>query len=454
MLVDHPAPRAVAPALQPARRAVWLPERKVLGYLGLHVLLALFLNRSFGFAPLFPLIVTTVGLLAATRIGTQRLALTTAGYIAASDVLWRMTGTSLFWEFGKYASVAVLAVSILRRRQSPRTWLPVVYFLCLIPGAILTFRALDFEFAREFVSFNLSGPLLLCVATLTFCGLRAESLRLRIFLTALLGPITSISTLTSLRAGDVSKIVFDTHSNFAMSGGYGPNQVSAILGFGGVACALLALERKHGQFFFAGLGLLFSVQALLTFSRGGVLNLVVALTLFLVHFIADRGLRLRILAATSLCLLIGWLFVLPRVDEITSGRWVDRYTDFESANRVRLFSEDLELFRENPVFGVGAGMGAFNRRLPQLEGIAPHTEFSRLIAEHGAFGLLAAILLFGMVGKAYLTAPSSLAKGWVAGLTGWVFVEMTHAAIRIAIIGLVFGLAMIDWSGLSWRRRS
>ena len=50
---------------------------------------------------------------------------------------------------------------------------------------------------------------------------------------------------------------------------------------------------------------------------------------------------------------------------------------------------DLELWARNPILGVGPGMAAWGREEILDARISAHTEFSRLLAEHGLFGAAA-----------------------------------------------------------------
>ena len=66
---------------------------------------------------------------------------------------------------------------------------------------------------------------------------------------------------------------FGRQSNVEASGGFGANQVSALLGMGCIAAFLCLLEGKGRwqlKLLFIGLMLEFAVQSALTFSRAGI----------------------------------------------------------------------------------------------------------------------------------------------------------------------------------------
>ncbi len=136
------------------------------------------------------------------------------------------------WEFGKYAVILVLGVALLRTWNTRRSWVPAIYFALLLPSAILTFTSLDSWEARNQLSFNLSGPLALAVSLLFFSSLRLRPRELRWIYACLLAPIVSIATIATVNLRKLDPDDFANQSNRIASGGFGPNQVSAILGLG------------------------------------------------------------------------------------------------------------------------------------------------------------------------------------------------------------------------------
>jgi hypothetical protein len=62
--------------------------------------------------------------------------------------------------------------------------------------------------------------------------------------------------------------------------------------------------------------------------------------------------------------------------------------------RLKILEEDLDLWFKYPIFGVGVGASTYLRDDVKL---ASHVELSRLLADHGIFGLIYSILFFGMV---------------------------------------------------------
>src|SRR6185369_1094306 len=95
-------------------------------------------------------------------------ALIASAYLCGSEVLWRATGASFFWEGAKYAIGLVALITLLRRRNRSASLWPVVYFALLIPGVVLTVMRTDLFASRGLISANLSGPFALTLLVLAF----------------------------------------------------------------------------------------------------------------------------------------------------------------------------------------------------------------------------------------------------------------------------------------------
>lgn len=438
-----------APAVGKMARGEWA----VLAFLFLHMPLALVLSR-FGALPAYHALATLgLGVWWATVGKRLDLALCAACYTAGAEVLWRMTGTGLFWEFGKYG-VSLILLLVLARLPSRRgtAWMTVLYFALLVPSALLTLRQLSLAETRDALSFNLSGPFSLTVAVLCFSSIRASAIDLRLLVCSLLAPILGVLAIcSSSTISAAGTIRFYAESNYVTSGGFGPNQVSAVLGLGALLALLIAFQSTQAllRWIFLGLTVAILTQGVLTFSRGGVLNALICASFLGVHLIQQPRVRASILAILLLLTFVGSTLIFPRLNEWTGGALEERYATTGTGLRQTIAEEEIELWKENPALGVGPGMAKLYRSDPLGIEVAAHTEFTRLLAEHGTFGLAALILLIFIAARAYFTAPSPLEKAWVSSFAGWAFIEMSHSAMRIAAISVMFGLAI-----LQWRRRA
>ena len=198
-----------------------------------HLPLGILLYNAGTLALLHPIAAFSLGIYWAIqkRIKLDRIALAVA-YLIGAEVLWRMAKIPVPWEFGKYGSAAIIFVALMNRRPFKVPGVSLLYFLVLIPACIFPFVDLDISNARAQISSNLSGPLLLAVSCWFFANIKTTPLRLRRILFAVLIPLVSVASATLFYTVTAEDIHFTTESNFATSGGFGPNQVSAMLGLG------------------------------------------------------------------------------------------------------------------------------------------------------------------------------------------------------------------------------
>ncbi|MBA2313711.1 MAG: O-antigen ligase family protein [Actinobacteria bacterium] len=419
-----------------------------MAFVAAHVPLALAAQLSAAVATMYVITTIALGLWWALFARRMSLVAAVALYITAAETLWRMNGAQVFWETGKYALVAVLGLSLLRAsRRVKSIRLPMLYFLLLVPSVLLTVGSLGFSAAREEISFNLSGPLALAVSLIFFSSLGLSRSDAQMLLWGAIGPTVGVATAALSGILSSGGIEFTQESNFATAGGFGPNQVSDALGLGALLCLFLVLRERRLHLRLAAFALMiwFTTQSLLTFSRGGIYNLVVAFTLVALHYLAVRRGRWVLLTAVVLLGMISASYLVPKLSAGTQGQLPARYEDFEAANRLAIMREEIDIWFEHPLFGVGPGMSKFERADLSEFVVSTHTEFTRMLAEHGVGGLLALILLLVILLATYRRAKTVVDKAWVAGMAAWSLTAMVHSATRIATIPLVLGLAAIRW---------
>jgi hypothetical protein len=106
-----------------------------------------------------------------------------------------------------------------------------------------------------------------------------------------------------------------------------------------------------------------------------------------------------------------------------------------------LIEADLLAFRDHPLLGVGPGQSKLYHDRT-FRRVAAHTEYSRMLAEHGLFGLASLLLLVAMVGRSLLRPVPLLQKAMAAGLIAWSLLFLFHAAVRMAAPCLTFALGI------------
>lgn len=420
---------------------------KIFFVLLLHVILALVIRNVRLLATAHAVITFMIGLWLVLKEDDIRKVIPVAAYIVGAEVLWRMTKANVFWEFGKYATTAIFVLALFKKAKLKNAGLPVLYFILLLPSLYLTLDALGFSStARQLISFNMSGPLATMICMIFFRQIKINTHEMRSWIWAAVFPIVSILTLAVYNTVTAEVIDFGTQSIFITSGGFGPNQVSAILGLGAMLLIMLAIqgEEKGRRGWVLLLALALLTQSVLTFSRGGLINVLVAITLALFHLLGQPKKGIRGLFVILIIGLAAYFLFLPQLDAFTGGALETRYSSFDVTNREEIAKGDIKLFFENPYLGVGPGMSEVMRSF--RPGTSAHTEYTRVLAEHGSAGLISLLILFMILFIAYVKATSAETKAWVVAFAAWALVEMSHAAMRLVSIPFMLGIAIVVWN--------
>jgi len=395
-----------------------------------------------GISTIYPLIILAIGLLFIVIDSKPDRLLAVVGYIAGAEVLWRMSDTGVFHEFGKYAVILLLLLAIVKWKR-PLKFLPIAFFVLLTPSILLTLSKVSLGQARQEISANLSGPLALAIAVLFFMDYKLSWPQLYRILRWITFPIISMSIVILIKILRSEYIYFTLNSNFTTSGGYGPNQVSAILGLGALCSLIILFIVRSGKskLIFSVLFLLFTGQAVLTFSRGGIVNLIVAAVPFLLIHYRNVFRNFGTFIFSILVVVVTFFILIPNLNVYTGGVLQQRYNDRDLTNRRNLVQGDLDAFLASPFVGVGPGMA--DEYYYKHIGIssASHTEYTRMLGEHGVLGILSLVTLVIILIRAFVSNQSSYSKTMVMTLAFWSLVEMTHSAMRIAAIALLVGIS-------------
>jgi hypothetical protein len=420
-----------------------------------HVPLAIAMYLLPRVATIHSLVVTAVILgLALRQNKSPQLVAYAAAYVAGSEVLWRMCYASTFWEIGKYAIAFSFVLVLVQLRHLKRHDLALLFFLLLMPSVLLTLfnGPEEIRWRREFLSFNLSGPFALGVSVWFFYNVHLTRTQFYRLICFMLAPLTGIATITVYATLTAAELNFTDNSNFVTSGGFGPNQVSAELGLGALLGVLYLLLGRPKKILGAALFLLTclcTVQSAMTFSRGGLYCAGGALLLALFALVQDRGARSRLMWILPVAVVLAVFVIAPRLNDFTGGALGNRYSDPELTHRDSLVWTDIALWQQNFVFGVGPGMGR------DIRGNSPHTEFSRMLAEHGLFGLGSLLVLVIMTVQSVRRAPTAWEKAIALSLVGWSLLFMLVYDMRVAAPSMFFGLSFVTFlkepSSAVWR---
>ncbi|MCB0445693.1 MAG: O-antigen ligase family protein [Gelidibacter sp.] len=376
-------------------------------------------------------------------------------YIIGYESFFRMTSGGLFYEISKYLVILFLLFGMFYKGLSGNGYPYFIYLILLVPAVLMASINLDYDLRfRTSVAFVLSGPVCLGISAL-FCYdkqlTRNEMLELILYMCL---PVISMTTYLFLYTPSIKEVLSGTDSNFAASGGFGPNQVASLLGLGIFAMTVRLFLKSPTLFLklFNGalLGLI-AFRAIVTFSRGGVFAAILMIAAFLMVLYASVSYRQRqniIVSFVLFCMLgvVTWVVSANQTNGLIENRYANENAagiekEDASTGRVDLFVGEIEGFLQHPFLGVGAS-GMKEARL-EKEGatIASHNEISRLLAEHGLLGIFILLILL-IKPMAYRTRH----KGnlfFYAFLVFW-FATINHSAMRLAAPGFVYALALIN----------
>lgn len=376
-----------------------------------------------------------------------------AAYVAGAEIFWRMTGGMIFYETGKYAVILFLLIGMLFKGTSTKTKPFWIYLLFLIPGIVIASQTITYEENfRTSIAFNLSGPVSLGISAI-YCyykKIRKEDYE-KVLLMLLLPIITNMVYLY-LYTPRMDRFNINLGANYAATAGYGPNQIATIMGMGAflLVTRLFVIKSKMVNLVDLLLVSLMSYRAIITFSRGGVFTAIICILafLFILYYKFNRidkiKLRFKFFVLGGMIFLT-WIFSTLE----TSGLIVNRYSNEDAlgrkkedltTGRVDLLTTELEIFYYNPIAGVGVGRGKAYREEETGIETASHNEISRLLSEHGMLGVFAVFILITVPLLFWLKFKNNYY--FLAFVVFW-FLTINHSAMRIALPGFVYGLALL-----------
>ncbi len=413
----------------------------------------LLLNGAF--AKMYALAIVGFGFLHIVKSkNAQEQAAYWAAYLAGSDVLFRMSGGMQFHEMHKYGiALFLITAMIVEKKKNEVSPLFIFYILLLLIG--ISFSDIPFpESIRKNIAFNLSGPISLGIAAMYFYKRKFSINRVLNILFCLALPILSMISLLYFRTPDLKEIVFGGGANFEASGGFGPNQVSTILGVGAFALtAHLMLKKKFSSFLIFDVLLITYIfyRNLLTFSRGGFITAMMAILFFGTVFIYSKKNRV---SSFLKYLGVGFVFVIAvglYTSDATGGMLENRYSNRNArgelkeditTGRADIMVTEIDALYESPIFGMGVGSGKYRRMQDYGFEVASHNEVSRLLGEHGLIGILILILLMlTPLANAWKQPP--YAKAFLGAFFIFWFLTINHSAMRVSFPGFIYGLSLI-----------
>jgi O-antigen ligase len=381
-------------------------------------------------------------------------ALIMSAYAVSVEVLLRMTDGMLLNEFGKYSVLIFMFLGMIYSGLSKNALVYWLFLLLLIPGIVVSTISSSFETdIRKAIAFNISGPVCLGISSI-YCYQRKITFdRLLGVITAFSLPLIAVVVYLFLYTPSIKAVVTGTQSNFETSGGFGPNQVSTILGLGiFVFFVQLLLNSKSRllQAVNAAFVLVFAFRGIVTFSRGGVMTAVAMIFLLMtvLYFQANFKTKPKIGLIIILSFMAGlgvWGYSSMQTRGLINKRYANqdargREKKSQLSGRETLIASELQMFLDNPILGVGVGR---NKEIREKEtGIvsASHNEITRMLAEHGSLGLIDLMILFFTPLLLFINNRQNIL---VLSFVAFWLLTINHASMRLAAPAFVYALSLL-----------
>ena len=134
----------------------------------------------------------------------------------------------------------------------------------------------------------------------------------------------------------------------------------------------------------------------------------------------------------------------------TGGLIENRYTNKDAmgrdkgditTGRTELVSAGFDAFLENPFLGIGVGQVKSHFEAELGTEMAAHNELSRLLAEHGMFGIFAIIIL---IMTPLYTKMNGRRNIYFFPFLLFTLFTISHSAMRIAAPAFVYALCLLN----------
>ena len=153
-----------------------------------------------------------------------------------------------------------------------------------------------------------------------------------------------------------------------------------------------------------------------------------------------------IIVFVGLALIATWGYT-----SFTTGGLIDkRYANQDAAGRVKeskftgreeVAQNEINTFLNNPIFGVGVGKGVEVRKAETNIEVQSHDEITRMLAEHGLFGVVGLLILFFT--PLFLYFENQFNMFLLCFVVFWLL-TINHAAMRTAAPAFVYSLSLLN----------
>lgn len=426
------------------------------GIILLHIAFGVIIYLRSSLSVPYGLAILSLGLLIILKTqNNKNQVLYIAAYTVGSEVILRMTSGYIVYEVAKYSIIAYMLMSMYFSGFSKNSFPYWIFLIILIPGILLATVTLNLDTnIKKAIAFNISGPICLGVSAL-YCYQRRITIKeLDNVMLCILCPIITTVTYMYLYAPSIKEVITGTDSNFETSGGFGPNQVATILGLGVfLIFTRLVFYSKEKRIIITNIVLLLIVtfRGIVTFSRGGMICAAVMIILLIVvlFYVTKRSAKVKLIWTVAFSI-FAFSLIWSYSSSQTNGFIDKRYANEDAAGRVKssmltgreeIMESEFAMFLENPLLGIGVGKAKENRMEAFGHIVASHNEITRMLAEHGALGVLGMIILIITPLALYINNRQNIYL--LSFFTFWIL-TINHAAMRLAAPAFVYALSLLQ----------
>ena len=387
-------------------------------------------------------------------------------YICSFEVFGRMIKCYPFlpWELSKYLIITISLVLIFSGKIIKPNITGILIFLFLIPALFIDKSNLV-NFSE--LTINLLGPISMSLLLIMVGGNKIRDIDFNSLIRLLWFNCIPILVYTVIQTPEYSELEFSLSAGFETTGGFGSNQVATILGLG----MFLSFYAWMNKLLFSGIHSLdgffiglFAYQGFLTFSRGGMVVGVLSILLYYIIFRSSKSFRVfsKTKSLRPLLFFVLALFILIStytiIQNISDGNLALRYLgetqstltgqrektiNTITSGRYSIMVSDINLWLNNFIFGTGAGASRYLRD-EIIYGYVAHTEFTRLLSEHGLFGIFIILLMFYPILKAFIIKQHSINRAILVVLGIIAIGTSMHSAMRTFVTPLLLALSSMD----------
>ena len=384
--------------------------------------------------------------------------------IIPMEVFGRMLGADPYmpWELGKYIAIPLMMHALITQVKVRKGRVGLWIIILSVPAVLLSFVSSE-TFFKDFV-FSYLGLFNLGLAVIYFSNTTLTTLQIVNMFRLFMAGAFSILVYVVIQAPDLGEMDFSLAANFRVTAGFGSNQVATILAtaFGlGIFLWLVRFKLFNSLWFSFGVPGVFLLWSIITFSRGGVVTSLIAIVLIV--FFSPKGRApftvRRINPSLVVTLGVIIMGLAYYANQITKGQLLLRYSGETYAtvyankekdlstltsSRSDIFLSDIEVWRENFFFGVGIGNSDDVRGEMGYDDTIAHVEISRILSEHGLFGVFIVLIFLLSPVFRYFQIKASFQTALVLMCFTIAIMTSIHSAMRTFTTPLFYGLAFAN----------